>query len=202
MSRPTQLRYEYLINPLGIDTPRPRLSWQMDEIRRGARQSAYRIIVADSEQALTEERASIWDSGKVTSNRSLHVPFDGPALRSRQRCHWMVQIWNETDKQSPWSEPASWEMGLLNQTEWQGKWIGSRVVGGPLTMAAAPFLRREFHLDRSPISARLYATALGLYEFHINGQRAGQDVFTPGRTEYARSVQYQTYDVTPATIRQ
>lgn len=197
MSELTELRCEYLVNPLGLDVRVPRLSWQMEDSHRGAKQSAYRILIAGSADALNENRGDLWDSGKVDSDQSAHVPYGGPELQSKQQCYWKVRIWNERGEESQWSQPAWWEMGLLKRSEWKGKWIGSQIVGGPRTLAPAPYLRKEFQLNDRPVSARLYVTALGLYEFHINGQRVDKDIFTPGRTEYAKCVQYQVYDVTP-----
>jgi len=190
------LRCEYLSNPLGIDVLQPRLSWQLDCPRRGARQTAYQIVAADSQKALEEARALIWDTGKILSERSTHVPYEGPALRSAQRVWWRVRIWDEHDQPSPWSEPAWWEMGLLDRGEWRGRWIGAALSGGRWTSAPCPFLRKTFVVSQPVASARLYVTALGLYECYLNGHRVGDDVFTPGWTDYRKRVQYRVYDVT------
>ncbi|MEO6436140.1 MAG: family 78 glycoside hydrolase catalytic domain [Tepidisphaeraceae bacterium] len=182
---PNALRCEYFVNPLAIDTPRPRLSWQVSDPRPGAKQSAYRIVVEGA-----------WDSGKVASDRSVHIEYDGPPLKSRQRCSWKVQTWDAAGESSGWSEPAIFEMGLLNRSDWSAKWIGSSIVGGPYTIPPAPYLRREFSIDKPVASARLYVTALGLHECEINGRRVSEDIFVPGRTEYTRRVPYHVYDVT------
>jgi alpha-L-rhamnosidase len=92
-------------------------------------------------------------------------------------------------------------MGLLERGEWQGSWIAAALAGGPHTTSPAPFLRTAFTLERKVARARLYATALGLYEPHLNGQIVGDDIFTPGWTDYDTRVQYQVYDVT-ALLRQ
>jgi hypothetical protein len=52
MTTISHLTCEYRTNPLGIDVPRPRLSWQMQSDRRGAHQTAYQILVASSETGL------------------------------------------------------------------------------------------------------------------------------------------------------
>lgn len=189
MSQPVMLRCEYFTNPLGIDVLKPKLCWQISDARRGARQTAYQIVVSD-------RSGQLWDSGKVHSDQNIHVIYEGPPLRSRQRCEWKVRIWDQEGKPSEWSEQAWWEMGLLNRSDWVAQWIGSWVVGGPRTMAPAPYLRKEFIIDRPVANARLYVTALGLYEFEINGQPVGDYVFAPGRTDYRYRVQYQVYDVT------
>src|SRR5205814_9192455 len=145
---------------------RPRWSWQLDDMRPGARQTAYQIVVDD-----------LWDTGKVTSDQSVHIEYAGQALRSRQRCNWKVRIWDGNGKPTDWSQPASWEMGLLHRSDWKGHWIGSHIVGGPYTIPPAPLLRKTFSVDRPVASARLYVTALGLHECHLNRRRIGRDVF-------------------------
>ncbi|HEX3356209.1 MAG TPA: glycoside hydrolase family 78 protein, partial [Tepidisphaeraceae bacterium] len=165
-----------------------RLSWRITDDRRGAMQSAYQIVVHAGQTPL-------WDSGKVDSSQSVHVEYNGLPLKSRMRCTWKVQTWNEAGEASPWSEPAIWEMGFLERSDWKAKWIGSPIVGGPYSIPPAPYLRKEFSLAKSIESARLYVTALGLYEFEINGQRVGENVLMPGRTEYRKRVPYHVYDV-------
>ncbi len=196
MTTITQLKCEYRSNPLGIDIPTPRLSWQIQSERRGARQTAYRILAASDPDKLRAGQADLWDSGKIESDESLHIPYAGQKLESRQRVHWQVTVWDETDQTSD-SEPAWFEMGLLQRSDWRGEWIGAALTGGPRTTIPAPFLRQSFQLEGQVKTARLYVTALGLYECSINGQPVGEDVLTPGWTDYRKRVQYQVYDVTP-----
>jgi alpha-L-rhamnosidase len=195
-TRPVRLRCEYLENPLGLDVREPRLSWQIEDPRRGARQTAYQVLVAGSLTSLNDGKGDLWDSGQVASDQSIHIRYAGAPLPSRQRCYWKVRTWDVQCQPSAWSAPQWWEMGLLERSDWKAEWIGSSIIGGPRTTAPAPFVRKEFRLGRSITSARLYVTALGLYEVQINGQRVGDDVFTPGRTEYRKRVPYQVYDVT------
>ncbi len=77
----------------------------------------------------------------------------------------------------------------------EASWIASPLVGGERTGAPVPFVRKSFQLEQPVQSARLVVTALGLYECEINGQRVGDEVFSPGWTDYKKRVQYQTYDV-------
>src|SRR5690606_31297575 len=193
---PVDLRCLYFHNPLGIDDPKPRLAWRMDDDRRGAVQRAYRILVASSEDALSADKGDLWDSGRVESSQATHISYAGKQLASRQRAWWKVCLWDHENRPSGWSQPAWWEMGLLDRKLWQGQWIGAAFTGGPRTVPPAPYLRRTFEAPKAIKSARLHVTALGLYECEINGRRVGDDVFTPGRTEYSRRVQYQVYDVT------
>src|SRR2546421_13022352 len=108
MAKAVQLRCEYFVNPLGIDARQPRLSWQIDDSRRGARQTAYHIVVSSSD-------APLWDSGKVDSDQSIHVEYQGPPLKSRQRCEWKVRMWDAEGQITAWSERASFEIGLLER---------------------------------------------------------------------------------------
>ncbi len=193
MQKPIQLRCEYFLNPVGIDAHQPRLSWQLDDPRRGARQTAYQVLVATSPQI---SQGDLWDSGRIESDQSTHVPYGGTPLRSRQKCWWKVRSWDGQGIQSPWSDGAFWEMGLLEVGDWMARWIGSPILGGPFSIPPSPYLRKEFSIGSPIADARLYVTALGLYEFEINGQKAGRDVFAPGRTEYRKRVPYHVYDVT------
>jgi alpha-L-rhamnosidase len=195
-AQPVELHCEYFENPLGIDATSPRFSWKMRDNRRGARQTAYHLIAADSAAGLDDDNPKLWDTGKVKSSQSLHIPWEGPALKSGQRVYWKVQLSDADGNPTAWSQPAWFEMGLLESSDWLGKWIGSSVLGGPRTVPPAPFLRKEFSLPKPVRTARLYATALGLYEFHLNGSRVGDFVFSPGRTEYKKRVQYNVFDVT------
>lgn len=195
MTSITNLVCDYRPNPLGIDVTTPRFGWQMQTNRRGARQIAFRILVANNPQHLHEAEADLWDSGKIESDQSVHIPYAGKELGSRQRAYWQVTVWDETG-QATHSEPAWFEIGLLHRSDWRGEWIGAALTGGPRSPIPAPFLRKSFELASDVKSARLYVTALGLHECSINGQPVSDDLFTPGWTEYENRVLYQVYDVT------
>ena len=112
--RPVRLRCEYLANPLGIDVREPRLSWALESEQNGHTQTAYRILAASSEQLLAAGQADLWDSGVVSSAETLHVPYAGTKLASRQRCYWRVQVWDKDGTPAGMSEIAWFEMGLLH----------------------------------------------------------------------------------------
>jgi len=117
------LRCEYRDNPLGIDVTKPRLSWVMESERRGERQTAYQVLVASSEELLKKDKGDLCDTGKVASDRSIQVAYEGRPLELRMSCHWKVPVWDKDGKPSEWSKPALWTMGLLKPEDWTAKWI-------------------------------------------------------------------------------
>ena len=210
--RPTRLRCEYLTNPLGLGEPSPRLGWILESRRRNQAQSAYQILVAESEEELNADRGTLWDSGKIASNRSVGVVYEGKRLGSRARCYWKVRVWDSDDNPSPYSEPASWEIGLLHRSDWTGRWIGlgeadpeeghappsGEELADPLLrgLTPSPYLRKTFESKGAVRRALLHATARGVYELYVNGRRVGDYVLAPGWTDYRERIQSQTYDVT------
>ncbi len=192
----TDLRCEYRINPIGIDVKEPRLSWRFISNRRGAKQAAYQLAAGLDEVYLLQGESLLWDTGKVDSDQSIHIPYAGPSIQSRQRIYWRVRVWDENAHSTGWSDTAWFEIGLLEQDDWAAQWVGNPLVGGPRSPVPSPFFRKEFSIDGNIQSARLYITSLGIYETSINGQRVGEDIFAPGWTDYNKRIQYQTYDVT------
>src|SRR4051812_36391786 len=120
----TELKCEYAENPLAVHATNPRFSWVLTSQRRDKRQQAYQIVVASSPNEIQAEQASKWDSGRVESDRSVNVPYDGLELKSGDVCFWKVRVWDEHGNPSPWSNSAQFEMGLVSPGDWQGKWIG------------------------------------------------------------------------------
>lgn len=187
------LRVEYTANPLGIDITSPRLSWHGTSPARGARQTAYRIQATAGSDFAGE---LLWDTGKVPSEQSLFIPYEGPALSSGDRVTWRVMVWDEHAQPSGWSEGRWWEMGLLDEKDWLGHWITSP---GPVDTAEqrpVAMFRKNFTLKGEIQQARLYASARGLYALELNGKPVGDQELTPGWTSYDHRIQYQTYDVT------
>ncbi|MCS6775324.1 MAG: glycoside hydrolase family 78 protein [Chloroherpetonaceae bacterium] len=192
--RPVSPSCEYRVNPIGIDHLPPRLSWKLESRERAQIQTAYRIIAAATEADLRAERALLWDTGKVASNNTLHIPYAGQPLSSGQRVWWKVRVWDGQDRPSAWSAPAFFEMGLLREADWKGaQWIArsQEPAAGP-----APLFRRTFPVRARPARARVYLCGLGYYELYINGRKVGDQVLDPGYTRYDRRVLYVTHDVT------
>jgi len=190
------LTCEYAANPLSIDVPAPRLSWQLSSPQRGQCQTAYHLLVASEAALLEADSGDLWDTGKVETDQSVHIVYAGVPLASRQRCYWKVRVWDKDGVPGAWSETAWWEMGLLQPEDWRAAWIGAGWEVDPNSSTPCPFLRTGFSAGEDIVSARLYVSALGLYEVWLNGRRVGEDYFTPGWTDYQQRVQYQSYDVT------
>jgi len=121
---PVELRVDNLKTPLGIDDAAPRFSWQLQDPERGARQTAYELQVASQAKLLSENKADVWDSGRIASSESLNVHYAGPAVAASTRYFWRVRVWDAAGKPYPESETSWWETGLLTQSAWRGDWIG------------------------------------------------------------------------------
>ncbi len=193
-----QMRCEYLDNPLGIDTPQPRLSWVLESRQRAEKQTAYEIVAASSEALLKAGNSDLWDTGRVASDQTLDVVYAGKALGSCQGCYWKVRVWDKDGKASAYSRPAYWEMGLLSPQDWQGQWIARTT---DINSKPAPMLRHTFALDGKIKQARAYICGLGYYELHLNGRKIGDHLLDPGYTRYDKRDLYVTYDVTDALRR-
>jgi len=191
----THLRCETFENPLGLGEAQPHLSWVLESETRGQKQTAYRVLAASTRSGLLAGQGDLWDSGRVDSAQSTQVAYSGCALSSRQRAWWQVSVWDK-DGQPSSSAPAWFELGLLARADWQAGWIGAGLVGGQQAYSPAPYLRRAFQLPGAVAQARLYITALGLFEPYLNGQRVGSDRLAPGWTNYEKRVSVFTYDVT------
>jgi len=189
---PVDLRCEFARDPLGVDIAQPRLFWRLNSDTRGDKQTAYEILVASSVELLAQDKGDLWTSGKVKSEETIHIRYDGKSLRSSQQVFWKVRAWDSDRKASSWSTPATWTMGVLTESDWNGaKWIGETT-----TNTATTLLRREFNVKAGLRRALVQVSGLGQYEFTANGAKAGDDVISPGWTEYSKTCLYDTRDIT------
>ncbi|MDR2916150.1 MAG: family 78 glycoside hydrolase catalytic domain [Tannerella sp.] len=196
----SNLRCEFLNNPSGMGITNPRLSWELNSDKRGLKQKSYHILVASSLENLNADNGDLWNSEKE-SETSILVEYNGKPLKSRDVCFWKVKVkTNQGD--SPWSKPASWSIGLLNETDWQAGWIGlDRMFKGDVfdrsnSRLAARYFRKEFSATQKPEKATVFISGLGLYKLFINGQKIGNQELSPTPTDYTKSVKYNTFDVT------
>jgi alpha-L-rhamnosidase len=200
------LRCEGLVNPLGVDTATPRLSWRMEARDQrsevsGQRQTAYRVLCATSPGLLKEGSADLWDSGRVESDQSQYVTYGGKKLERGVPCHWSVRIWpalhslgdggDEAGEASSWGEPGVWTLfDMTSDASWKAKWMTQGYEG-----SAVPWMRRSFQLDAAPARAYIYVNAIGYFQLFINGQRVGNDEFAPHVGQYDKRTFCLTYDV-------
>ena len=200
---PHYLTCEYLIDPQGIDARSPRLSWRLQSEERRQRQTAYQVLVASTPELLQRGHGDLWDSGKVMSDQSILVRYEGHPLRSAMRCHWKVRAWDREGTPSAWSPPAFWSMGLLREEDWDGAvWIGQDEQGVEFTREdirhlPARYLRREFTCEAPVIRATVSVCGLGFFTLDLNGKRVSDAVMDPALSDYSKTVFYRTFDVTP-----
>lgn len=188
----TDLVCEYHTNPVGIDIIKPRLSWKIASTETNVMQSAYELKVTDK----TAKGKVLWNSGKVSSDKSVNISYGGPELNAMHRVYWQVRVWDNNGKATDWSEPAFWEMGILKPEQWTASWITMENEKNTKDSKPSHFLRKDFSVSKKIKTARAYVSALGLYELYLNGKKVSDDLFTPGWTSYKNHIQYQTYDVT------
>jgi alpha-L-rhamnosidase len=216
----TNLRCEYSENPLGVETQKPRLSWQLASGERNQRQTAYRVLVSDSPQSLQKEKGTFWDSGKQTTDQSLLIPYAGKPLLAAKQYFWKVMVWDKTGNASAWSPVAHWRMGLPTAADWgKAKWIGVEKMDSSKRVVPAvefgntlesqhnrpdlvtaknllPQFRKEVVVQKSVKSATAFVSGLGHFELFLNGKKVGDHVLDPGWTQYDQVAQYVTFDLT------
>jgi alpha-L-rhamnosidase len=184
------LTVEGQTQPLNVDDDAPRFGWVVADAPRSTVPLAYRIEVARSEAALVHDRPDVWDSGRVLSQASFGIAYDGPALSSFTRYFWKVVA--ETSS-GTFSAHSWFESGPRRLADWaDSQWIGK---GGHGT-TAAPLLRHEFRVGSGLSAARLYVAAGGYADVSVNGRPAGSAVLSPDFTDYDKRVLYQAHDVT------
>lgn len=205
------IRCEGQETPLGIDAQAPRFSWILTSDEPNQKQSAYHLQIATSLENFNN-KADVFDSGKNNSDASMHIRIEGLALNSSTRYFWRVRVWDKNDRPSEWSDPAWFETGLLNASDWQAQWISGPPLfdwqavdarrkriptdAPPEPQEPLPLFRKTFSLEKSISSARAYICGLGYYELYLNGENIGDHLLDPAFTRYDRRALYVTYDVT------
>jgi len=223
---PDKLTCDSWTNPQGIDVPDPVLSWTINNksSQRNIRQTAYQILVASSPEKLLAGLGDVWNSGKVKSDRMGQISYNGKALQSAVKYWWKVKIWDAKGKETAWSEPADWTMGMLSVSDWKAQWItaaGAEKYAHQYKSAKSDFnvrrelpefrtfgpkstdrnfssmlLRKEFTSESGLKRAVIHVSGLGQYELYINGSKTGDYLLAPGWSFYPKTVLYDTYDVT------
>ena len=178
------LTAEYKNEPMGLDILRPRFSWKLQSDRQNTCQSAYRIVLSGG--------GNTWDTGRVENEQSILIPYAGPALAPRTEYTWEITVWTNQGEEA--AAASRFETGLFSGDAFKNnaKWI---THGIPVEETVSPVFTKIFRVDKPVRKARLYATAYGLYEAEINGEKADDTFFAPGWTSYHKRLQYQTYTV-------
>jgi alpha-L-rhamnosidase len=165
----TALQCEHLINPIGVDTGHPRLTWQMNDAGKGAAQTAYRIIVGTDSLAVSHQAGKTWDSKKIPGNLN-RANMGGSKLAPFTKYYWSVLLWNQQGKPLPASPVSTFETGMMDMHNWRGTWISD---GNDINKLPAPYFRKVFTAGKTIQSARAYVAAAGLYELYLNGNKVG-----------------------------
>ncbi|KMW78618.1 hypothetical protein HMPREF9009_01700 [Bacteroides sp. 3_1_13] len=188
-----ELKCENLIDPLGIDNVTPHFSWKLKGDGWKGGQTYYEIQVASDSILLVQDKADLWNTGKLKSNASVMVPYQGKALTSRSLCYWRVRVWDAKKQISSWSPVARLGVGILDQSQMKGEYIGASVEGGKI---CAPILRKKVKLTQGETSF-LHVNTLGYHEIYVNGKKVGEDVLTPAVSHLSKRSLIVTYDITP-----
>ena len=188
-----ELKCENLIDPLGIDNVTPHFSWKLKGDGWKGGQTYYEIQVASDSILLVQDKADLWNTRKLKSKTSVMVPYRGKTLTSRSLCYWRVRVWDAKKQASSWSPVARFGVGILDQSQMKGEYIGASVEGGKI---CAPILRKKVKLTQGETSF-LHVNTLGYHEIYINGRKVGEDVLTPAVSHLSKRSLIVTYDITP-----
>ncbi|MEN8193550.1 MAG: family 78 glycoside hydrolase catalytic domain [Bacteroidota bacterium] len=211
-----KMKCEYAATPINVDRLKPRFSWIISSDTRGEKQTAYQIIVSKDE----DMTCYLWDSGRINSSSTNQISYDGTELESNSLYFWQVRIWNKDSKMYK-SKISSFGTALLHHDEWIAEWIGAsptqepKLPNGFLKNAKEQYslsdtikhdgrsilLRNEFECKENIKNARIYVTGLGYYELLLNGEKVGDHVLSPAKTNYSKEVLYDTYDVTTQLLK-
>lgn len=185
------LNCDHLANPIGIDNPNPRLSWRLYDTRKGAKQTAYQVIVDTDSLSVADGKGNTWNTQKIQSDQIL-LTYGGEKLNPFTRYYWRVNIWDKDGIMSS-SDISSFETGMMDIANWQGSWISDH---NDIHHKPAPYFRKKFNTNKAIKSARAYIAVAGLYELYINGERISNHRLDPMFTRFDRRNLYVTYDVT------
>lgn len=189
----TELKCEYRNNPLGIDNLSPRFSWKLmqENFERGQKQTAYQIQLAKVKNNFQSQRSLVWDSGKIDSEQSVNIIYDGKPLNSAEKYYWRVKVWDMQGKVSSWSETAYFSMGLLQEESWKGKWIHKK----DQNKIDHNWYRKTFEVTENVDSAFMFIGSFGYHELYVNGEKVTENVLNPVLSYMKKRIPYLTYDI-------
>lgn len=188
---PTQLRCEYLTEPIGVDAPQPRLMWMMLDNRAGAKQTAYHIAVGTDSLQVTKGAGDYWTTGKISSSAAL-IRYNGKPLKPFTKYFWQVSLWDKDGRAAHKKAISSFETGMMDVRNWKGTWISD---ANNIKTLPAPYFRKTFTALKKIRSARAYIAAAGLFELYLNGKKVGNHRLDPMYTRFDRRNLYVSFDV-------
>jgi len=196
-----QLKTDYRTMPLGFDNAKPEFSWVIQSPARGVAQTSYEIMVSDDLRKLEKGQGNVWKSGKILSNATYGILYNGKPLQSFTRYYWKVRIADQQSKFTAWSQPTWFETSMMKASDWSAKWISDQRALPTkdedfYKETPNPLLRKSLNVSKEIRSARLYIAGLGYSVAYINGQRVGNDMLDMPWTQYAKQIIYSTYDIT------
>ncbi len=187
---PVELKTEYSINPLGIDTDFPRFSWKFSQNSNTNRQLFFQVLVSDKLINLKKNKDLVWDSGKIKSDINLTV-YNGKKLLPNTRYYWFVKIWDNKGNESSFSKHSHFQTGI--KETWSAKWITDKE---DVNEKRAPYFKKEFKTHSTVKRATVYIASAGLHNFKLNGNNVGDEFMNPIYTRFDKRILYNTYDVT------
>jgi len=188
---PTQLKCEYLVEPIGVDIPQPRLMWMMLDDRVGAKQTAYDIVVGTDSLQVSKGAGDCWATGKIGSSTTL-IRYNGKMLKPFTKYFWQVSLWDKDGKPVKKKAISSFETGMMDARNWKGTWISD---ANNIQTLPAPYFRKMFTASKKIKSARAYIAAAGLFELYLNGKKVGNHRLDPMYTRFDRRNLYVSFDV-------
>ena len=193
---PKELQCEYLNNPIGIDSPHPRLTWKIIDPRQGSKQSAFQIFIATDSNVLNNQKSEVFHTPIIDDAAQL-FNYRGDALKSFTRYYWQVKVWDQNGISSI-SKINYFETGMLQMSNWKGSWISDT---RNIDKKEAPYFRTNFDINKKVKSARAHIVCAGLYELYFNGNKTGDHRLDPMYTRFDRRNLYITYDITDQLIK-
>jgi alpha-L-rhamnosidase len=190
--KPFMLRTANHTEGMGVDGTNLQFAWYLDDTDRGEFQTAYRILIASTPDNLEANMGDVWDSGKVHSSHQYGIKYRGAELRSNSKYFWKVMSWDKDNNTSPWSEVHTFVTGYMEPSDWNAKWIKSVRD----TLSTPYMMRKGFSVVKKVDYAIANVCGVGQFEFHLNGEKVGDHVLDPGWTDYSKSQQYVTFEVT------
>ena len=186
------LTCENLVNPYGISTSEPGLSWKLASDKNGIKQEAYQILAASDTSLLYEDKADLWNSGKIKGQSQILVPYGGKPLSSNSFCVWKVRIWDNENGVTDWSSYSGFSTGLLNESDWKASFIGYPEKSEE---SISPQFYKSIEISTIPLITFLHVNSLGYHEVYLNGEKIGNNVLAPAVAQFSKRSQVITYDI-------